>query len=290
MVRFVKEFIEKEFPVDEEDGHYLYCVICGLGGNLLCCDGCPIVVHPDCVGMADLPAGDWYCKDCKMNKSADIHEKESEKDSEYGTHTPYHALENASTKLDRVKSILDGLRSSRPTHQPKNKKTEDDDDDGDDDGAMTEDLSGKCRSKRLQPPSSLDDHLSDDEGERHYSKRRRRQTGQDFAISTASQQVTKTQRKEAAESSRNVIKIRHRKPKGTGNPFEILSETQKDFLLSIGIKTAEDFLAKRTTDIAPKFVVWRRKKGLPKLKGSGPTASVSAWKTSVRNAIEAMSL
>ena len=70
---------------------------------------------------------------------------------------------------------------------------------------------------------------------------------------------------------------------GDEDPLEALSTTTKAFLNSIGITTAAAFLSQRSSDIAPQFVKWRADEEMTALRGSGPVASVSAWKTTVRN-------
>ncbi|KAL3940731.1 MAG: hypothetical protein SGBAC_004782 [Bacillariaceae sp.] len=62
--RLGNDFIRSYFPVDETDGHYIYCIVCGRSGDLVCCEGCPTVVHADCIGLSNIPDGDWYCKKC----------------------------------------------------------------------------------------------------------------------------------------------------------------------------------------------------------------------------------
>ena len=74
------------------------------------------------------------------------------------------------------------------------------------------------------------------------------------------------------------------------DPLDALSATTKSFLESIGITTAVAFLSQRSSDVAPHFVEWRADEGMSELKGSGPVASVSAWKTLVRNMAKEMGL
>jgi len=77
---------------------------------------------------------------------------------------------------------------------------------------------------------------------------------------------------------------------GGEDPLDVLSSRAKVFLASIGIQTAVEFLTTRSSDIGPKFVEWRSTKGMTPLKGTGPVASVSAWKTTVRNKAEQLGL
>ena len=68
-------FIRENFPIDENDGHYEFCTICGIGGDVLCCEGCPCVAHKHCVNLKDVPEGDWfcsYCVDTNMNSKEEL--------------------------------------------------------------------------------------------------------------------------------------------------------------------------------------------------------------------------
>ncbi|VFQ70978.1 unnamed protein product [Cuscuta campestris] len=40
------------------------CSICHDGGELILCDMCPSSFHPGCLGMMELPDGDWFCPFC----------------------------------------------------------------------------------------------------------------------------------------------------------------------------------------------------------------------------------
>ena len=69
----------------------------------------------------------------------------------------------------------------------------------------------------------------------------------------------------------------------SGDPFDALSSSSKEFLATMNISTASQFLAARTTDIANAFIKWREDRNMPALKGLGAVASVSGWKKLVRN-------
>ncbi|CAN4101052.1 unnamed protein product [Withania somnifera] len=40
------------------------CSVCHYGGDLILCDGCLSSFHPDCLGIKDVPEGDWFCPSC----------------------------------------------------------------------------------------------------------------------------------------------------------------------------------------------------------------------------------
>mmetsp|Transcript_31486 Transcript_31486/g.47590 ORF Transcript_31486/g.47590 Transcript_31486/m.47590 type:complete len:1542 (-) Transcript_31486:136-4761(-) len=104
------EFIRNNFPVDPEDGHYNYCSICGLSGDVVCCDKCPIVMHPGCAGLDAVPEGDWFCTKCSRIGSDD----ENASDAQL-----------RSTSEIQLETLLTDLRNFRhtdtPTHGKKNK-------------------------------------------------------------------------------------------------------------------------------------------------------------------------
>eukprot|EP00743_Colponemidia_sp_Colp-15_P009739 GILK01010659.1.p1 GENE.GILK01010659.1~~GILK01010659.1.p1 ORF type:complete len:604 (-),score=84.44 GILK01010659.1:166-1836(-) len=50
-------------PIDHTENED-ECAECGIGGDLLCCDGCPASYHLKCAGVEEVPEGRWECKDC----------------------------------------------------------------------------------------------------------------------------------------------------------------------------------------------------------------------------------
>ncbi|GJW12449.1 agenet domain-containing protein [Tanacetum coccineum] len=47
----------------ESDSDYI-CSVCQYGGELVICDHCPSTFHTSCVGLEEIPAGEWVCPSC----------------------------------------------------------------------------------------------------------------------------------------------------------------------------------------------------------------------------------
>jgi hypothetical protein len=55
------------------DSHDSVCLLCQDAGELIMCEGCPRVVHPQCIGLTVIstqqpPQEDWYCDGCQKTR------------------------------------------------------------------------------------------------------------------------------------------------------------------------------------------------------------------------------
>ncbi|XP_023518960.1 protein CHROMATIN REMODELING 4-like isoform X2 [Cucurbita pepo subsp. pepo] len=57
------------------DGYFFECVVCDLGGNLLCCDSCPRTYHLQCLNppLKRIPMGKWLCPSCNQKNDLPLH-------------------------------------------------------------------------------------------------------------------------------------------------------------------------------------------------------------------------
>lgn len=90
---------EKEGDEDEEEDDEV-CKVCSKpdsrsGNQIIFCDSCDLAVHQKCYGVARIPKGDWFCKDCAKDHPPATSEKPSAKATSKGAVGPAPAAEVA---------------------------------------------------------------------------------------------------------------------------------------------------------------------------------------------------
>eukprot|EP00004_Rigifila_ramosa_P009475 TRINITY_DN2104_c0_g1_i2.p1 TRINITY_DN2104_c0_g1~~TRINITY_DN2104_c0_g1_i2.p1 ORF type:complete len:1491 (+),score=355.43 TRINITY_DN2104_c0_g1_i2:89-4474(+) len=71
---------EAEDGEDSGSSHEDSCAVCGDGGDVLCCDSCPLVYHLTCVRpqLRAPPKGNWLCPRCKSEQSCPVCESNAD--------------------------------------------------------------------------------------------------------------------------------------------------------------------------------------------------------------------
>eukprot|EP00977_Amphora_coffeiformis_P008882 scaffold2013_cov139-Amphora_coffeaeformis.AAC.2 len=255
--RLSKDFIRTSVPIDKDDGHYIYCIICGLSGNLLCCDGCANVLHSGCIGLEKVPEGEWFCEECNTKKPAT---KAGGEDSSEGGSGKNPASEGLSTKKAVPVPADDAItaKSVPDTMQGCNKlpfgRLDFDQDRADRLTALVQELHD------LRPDLAI-------RRERDQQRKKKHRKGDGGASDSEGSDAEGGFQEQKFDST---------------DPLIELTDTAKSFLSAIRINNYTDFLASKTSDIANKFARWRKKNGLVELRGSGTTAYVSTWKRTCR--------
>ncbi|XP_047308318.1 protein CHROMATIN REMODELING 4-like isoform X2 [Impatiens glandulifera] len=81
------------------DGYYYECVVCDVGGNLLCCDRCPRTYHIQCLSppLKRIPSGKWHCPTC--SEKSDSHGPIDHQDLKPKQVSTKIALENSKSSV-----------------------------------------------------------------------------------------------------------------------------------------------------------------------------------------------
>jgi hypothetical protein len=113
------EFMHSSFIVDPDDGHFEICPKCGLGGDVICCESCPMVSHPKCAGMDEIPDEDWHCDACTAKEKEAGNTMNSLDGSNGETFAAAAEDSDDNEKVaEKLASVLDALKSSRQKQLP----------------------------------------------------------------------------------------------------------------------------------------------------------------------------
>ena len=66
-----KETAAEDKKDEPKDFHQDFCRECKTGGNLICCDSCPLSYHMACLvpAVKELPEGSWICPRCTVGST-----------------------------------------------------------------------------------------------------------------------------------------------------------------------------------------------------------------------------
>ena len=141
-VKLSEDFISTNFPFDPEDNHYVFCIHCGCAGDLLICDGCPNVSHPTCVGLKDVPEGDWFCHKCTAKKDLASNATVPSEDVSSDSHRSIEkSSEDAKTSQKDQEQIGDNSEFAKTESSQSVKKVTSE---------------GECRQQALDIPASME--------------------------------------------------------------------------------------------------------------------------------------
>ena len=111
---------DKDIPVPfvGNDGNFHLCKICGDAGDLVCCDGCPQVYHPQCLpedsdSFAALDDQDddepWYCPDCIIKK------KGKKKITKYSSRKKNSSPSSTIATKNNINKVSNNIKKNSPT-------------------------------------------------------------------------------------------------------------------------------------------------------------------------------
>jgi len=163
-----RNFVKLSYPLDT-DGQYVFCIYCGLGGDVICCEKCQVVAHAQCAGLDEVPEGDWFCGMC------DYFGKEDKTSDEEAKRTREAELEKSSTyDVTELVELLAELKAIRlpaaPVKPvPANRKSPDEYDEEketENDGEVNVQESGESKeSDDNDSGEESDDNDSDEESD-----------------------------------------------------------------------------------------------------------------------------
>mmetsp|Transcript_36975 Transcript_36975/g.89753 ORF Transcript_36975/g.89753 Transcript_36975/m.89753 type:complete len:2489 (+) Transcript_36975:912-8378(+) len=297
-VKLSQEFIDDYFPKDEE-GMYTYCSICGLSGDVICCETCPVVMHPKCIGFDEIPEDDWFCPRCVTDGKDD--EKVPSQDP---------------GKRPRRRTATDS-KADYSDPKPDSNVLPDDGKEGKSDSSANDPADapvGITQVIILTPASESTStlkikiiHPSSPSSSLKAAPKPELKTEEDIEQKQEEldnlleelighrekldgldpKKKAREEGKSSGKKAEPVARKRGRPARDpSDNPIENLPLMGRRFCADIGVTSADDFLDTPSSELTQKFIEWREEVGERPLHGSGPSAYISMFKAQVRQEIE----
>jgi hypothetical protein len=279
------------------------------------CEGCSNVAHPECAGLSGIPDGDWYCPRCVKEKGltsaiqpssgdnvskapesgdslAEIPTKPSSEPADSTTNA--NETENEEKKAEVEEQSKDALAEVDLSTETSNDNPRTDD--------TKQDEKPPAEPKQAVPPPEITDEefeakeseleqLIETLSSQHEAPKPKPKKQKEQAPESEEEEPEESSKKRGRprkNDGKNSKKSGRRRGGGGADELddaiEALSAAARSFLESVSISTGEQFLAAPSTRLGNDLIKWRKKQGMPPLKGSGHIATISGWKTIVRNA------
>ncbi len=206
-----------------KDGNFHYCKVCREVGDVVCCDGCPQVYHPQCLpadsdsfAALDLQHDDdpWYCPDCveKRKQEGKLKTKKNKKRKASGSPTnemlsPYRqSRPKRKCSIDATEMIENEMRDGNGS--PVAIAVKDEDAYDDEVSALSSPSKTPSKPNRLKSPTSTTKKSTP-------------------GISIGSKKKSKNKKQKTSSSSRPMSPIRLRAASPTPSKSEAGSSAKK---------------------------------------------------------------
>lgn len=100
----------------QQDEDLEVCAECGFGGEVICCDSCPLVYHLLCLNppRTRVPRGDWNCPECVNPKK----KRGAPKSRSVKALVFDDSSESSAEESEDEKTLSEESRSSTPSAEP----------------------------------------------------------------------------------------------------------------------------------------------------------------------------
>ena len=117
--------IDSSTPVEGPDMSHKACMVCDLSSDaelILLCDGCDNEAHLACVGLTQVPAGDWFCSSCgnhERSRAAEAAEPPRRRPWDKTSEVTVHDPRSERRETDEVDGIMIEASSGPSSLEPR---------------------------------------------------------------------------------------------------------------------------------------------------------------------------